>query len=391
MKRLLYEAPIDDFLSPEAKERILAAQNKKYQRAKEESGNNSLREMLQYLPNLEYEHQGKLISLAKALFYSRFPKIKERLDNGNLTLNVKFSSGSSARSTPQKVSPELVQKAKEVDPFFDERVKARNFVNATTQGSAWAEGFNLYKDVESQLNQLDPELAKRYKQFEGAATIYYNDNISNLEKMAEEVTNRIAFADVVPDKSNPNSWVINVEAPNFPLLLHELMKAGRYFNSLLYLPKDKNVNNALTKITDIHKHEIRNMITGREISSKLRFLWSELVDDYQPWMDSAIQTQFNKLANDNPKLFNEIMYDGVLSGKPAAMDKFETFSQKIVDVIKRNPPKIEKTNYDDLIKSEKRVTPIEPDEDDYEEEEYDEEDFNPDDWDIFDIDDEDED
>ena len=29
------------------------------------------------------------------------------------------------------------------------------------------------------------------------------------------------------------------------------------------------------------------------------------------------------MANDNPKLFNEIMYDGVLGNKPAAMDKFE--------------------------------------------------------------------
>lgn len=386
MKRLLYEAPIDDYLSQEAKERILAAQNKKYQKAKEEAAGNSLAQMLQYLPNLEYQHKGNLISLAKALFYSRFPKIKERIDNGSLSLNVDMGSVSSLRKTPQKVSPELVQKAKEVDPQFDERVKARNFVNATTQGSAWAEGFNLYKDVESQLNRLDPELVKKYKQFENSATVYYNDNISNLEQMAERSTGRIAYADVIPDKSNPGSWLINVEAPNFPLLLHELMKAGRYFNSLLYLPKDKDVNNALTKITDVHKHEIRNMITGREISSKLRFLWSELVDDYQPWMDSAIQTQFNKLANDNPKLFNEIMYDGVLSGKPIAMDKFERFSQKIVDTIKRNPPKMEKTNYDDLIKSEKKIEPIEP-----EEEEYDEEDFNPDDWDIFDIDDEDED
>jgi hypothetical protein len=147
-----------------------------------------------------------------------------------------------------------------------------------------------------------------------------------------------------------------------------LQKGGRYFNSLLYLPKDKIVNNTLTKITDTHKHEIRNMITGREISSKLRFLWGELVDGYETWMDSAIQTQFNKLANDNPKLFNEIMYDGVLSGNPKGMEKFEKFSQMIVDVINKNRPKIENPNYDEIVKSQnKRIEPEYDDEEEYDE------------------------
>jgi len=383
MKRILYEAPVDDFMSQEAKEKILGAQNRKYQKAKEEASGSNLGELMNYLPNIESQHYGKLLNLAKALFFSRFPKIKERIDNGSITLNTNFSLGVSPRTTKQTITPQYIEKAKEVDPMFDERVKARNFINATTQGSAWAEGFNLYKEVESQLNQLDPELVNKYKKFENAATIFYNDNLSSLEQMAQRATNRVAYADVVPDQGKPGNWIINVEAPNFPLMMHELYKAGRYFNSLLYLPKDKDVNNTLTKVTDIHKHEIKNMITGREISSKLRFLWSELIDDYETWMDSAIQTQFNKLANDNPKLFNEIMYDGVLSGKPSAMDKFEKFSQMIVNTIKKNPPKMEKTNYDDLIKSKKQIEP--------EEDKYDDDDFNPDDWDDFNIDDEDED
>ena len=357
MKKLLYEAPVDDFMSQEAKEKILGAQNRKYQKAKEETGGTSLLELMRYLPNIEYQHYGKLLNLAKALFFSRFPKIKERVDNGTVTLNVNFSTGVNPRTTQQTITPQFIEKAKQVDPLFDERVKARNFINATTQGSAWAEGFNLYKDIESQLEQLDSELVEKYKKFENAATVYYNDNYQNLERMAKQATNRVAYADIVPDQRNPGNWIINVEAPNFPLMMHELYKAGRYFNSLLYLPKDKDVNNTLTKVTDIHKHEIRNMITGREISSKLRFLWGELIDDYEPWMDSAIQTQFNKLANDNPILFNEIMYDGVLSGKPAAMAKFEKFSQMIVNTIKKNPPKMEKVDYDKLIQSEKRVEP----------------------------------
>jgi hypothetical protein len=39
------------------------------------------------------------------------------------------------------------------------------------------------------------------------------------------------------------------------------------------------------------------------------------------------------------------------------LDKFEKFSQIIVDTIKKDPPKIERPNYDELIKSEKRINP----------------------------------
>lgn len=385
MKILLYEAPVDDFLSQDAKEKILGAQNRKYQKAKEEGGsNNNMTQLMSYLPSLESQHRDKLLKLALAIFFSKFPKIKERVDNGTISMDVNFSSSATVRTTPQKITPQQIEKAKELDPEFDERVKARNFINATTQGTAWSEGFNAYKEIEGQLNQMDPDLINKYKQFESSATVFYNDNIPMLERMAEQAIGRVAFADVVPDKSKPGSWIILVRAPHFPLLVHELYKAGRYFNSLLYLPTDKIINNTLTKITDTHKHEIKNMITGREISSKLRFLWGELIDGYETWMDGAIQTQFNKLANDKPKLFNEIMYDGVLGGKPVGMKKFEEFSQRIVDTIKKNPPKIEKPDYEKIMKTEKKVEPIEPDED-----EYDDDDFNPDDWDVYDVDDED--
>jgi hypothetical protein len=363
-KILLYEAPVDDFLDQNAKESILKAQNRKYQNAKENGGSNqTMLSLMNYLPTLESQYKDKLLKLAIAIFYSRFPRIKERVDKGLVRLDAQFSTSPGGRKTTQTISSDVVEKAKELDSSFNERVKARNFINATTQGSGWADGFNSYKEVESQLNQLDPELVNKYKKFEDSATVFYNENTEALENMAKQSMGRVAYLDIIRDPNNPNVWVIEVRAPHFPLLMHELQKAGRYFNSILYLPKDKNLGQTLTQITDVHKHEIRNMITGREISSKLKFLWSELIDDYEPWMDSAIQTQFNKMATDNPKLFNEIMYDGVLGGKPVAMDKFEKFSQMIVDTIKKNPPKIERPNYDELIKSEKRITPPSYDDD----------------------------
>ena len=401
MKRILYEAPVDDFMDDESKINLYAAQKRKYEKAKGEGGSsNKMGELMYSLPNLEREYKTQLINLALAIFYSKFPKIKERVDNGLLKMDVNLTSSPGGRISPQKVDKQKIEKAKEIDSDFDERVKARNFINATTQGAAWSEGFNAYKEIENQLNQLNPELVNKYNQFENSATVFYNDNIETLERMAEQSSGRVAYTDLVPDNSNPGNWILIVRAPHFPLLIHELYKGGRYYNSILYTPKDKNVSNTLKDVTDTHKHEIRNMISGREISSKLRFLWGELVDGYETWMDGAIQTQFNKMANDNPRLHNEIMYDGVLGNpKPGdspekklkhqkAMDKFEKFSQMIVDAIRKNPPKVEKPNYDKIIQSQKKVEPIEPEYDDDEEENDDEPEDDDTSW-MDDIDDED--
>jgi len=156
-KIILYEAPVDDFMDSSSKESILKAQLRKYQNAKEGGGSNqNMMDLMYSLPNLESEHRADLLKLAKAIFLSKFPKIKERVDNGTLKLDINFSDGETVRTTSQKVPTELIKQAKEVDPLFDERVKARNFVNATTQGSAWTDGFNSYKEIESELNQLNP-------------------------------------------------------------------------------------------------------------------------------------------------------------------------------------------------------------------------------------------
>ena len=366
MKRLLYEAPIDDFMSDKAKETILNAQNKKYNRAKEEGGSgNKMVELMYSLPNLESNYKDELLELALAIFYYKFPKIKERVDKGILTMDVQLSTNVNPRTTSQTISPQYIEQAKKVDPLFDERVKARNFINAMTQGSAWAQGFNAYKEVEDQLNQLNPELVSKYKQFENSATVYYNDNLSALERMAQQSTGRVAFADVTPDKDKPGNWIITVRAPNFPLLVHELFKGGRYYNSALFLPKDKNVSNTLIKTTDTHKHEIKGMIWGREVSSKVFYLWNEMVDGYESWMDTAIETQFNRLANDNVEEYNNMMY-GLLDNNQKAIKEFIGISQKIVNSIIKSNMKVEKPDYNKMIKP-KQTKPIEPEYDDEEE------------------------
>ena len=79
MKRILYEAPVDDFMSQEAKEKILGAQNRKYQKAKEEASGSNLGELMNYLPNIESQHYGKLLNLLKHYFFLDFRKLKKEL------------------------------------------------------------------------------------------------------------------------------------------------------------------------------------------------------------------------------------------------------------------------------------------------------------------------
>jgi hypothetical protein len=141
MKILLYEAPVDDFLSQDAKEKILSAQNRKYQEAKRTVENLSLFQLMQYLPSLEREHHDKLLKLAKALFFYKFPKIKERIDKGTITLNVNFSNSPNPRTTKQTISPENIENVKKIDSSFDERVKAGTYRTYIVPNGATAINF----------------------------------------------------------------------------------------------------------------------------------------------------------------------------------------------------------------------------------------------------------
>ena len=81
--------------------------------------------------------------------------------------------------------------------------------------------------------------------------------------MSSSGADRVAYCDVYPDKTQPGVWVFEARAPHLPLLMMELIKGAEYYDSLMNLPKNKQLGDTLMSLTDTHKHEIQNMNYGR--------------------------------------------------------------------------------------------------------------------------------
>jgi hypothetical protein len=230
------------------------------------------------------------------------------------------------RMKPQSPSQEKLTKVKEEDPEFEERIKQRNFINAKTQGKAWMDGFGAIKKMENKIKSIDPSLYKPYMDFVKGASRFYWENTETLEKMAASGAGRQAYCDVHPDESQKGVYIFEVRAPHLPLLMHELVKAAEYYDSLFSLPKKKEMGDTLMDITDTHKHEIQNMNYGRDVLSKIRFFLEEYVDGYDISMESDLAFELNTL---DPKEFNRLM-DGIVSDDNEAINDFIKVCEEIV-------------------------------------------------------------
>ena len=379
-KNWLFEAPISDYLPDEIKSKIERTAKNLYDNPENKAPSSQEFSSLMFnLPNIESSHKGDLQDLALVTFFNMYPHIKKGVDSGKIQVNAILGQGSGGRRLSQETPTTKIQKAKEVDSSFEERVKQRHIQNALTQGAAWRDGFNAVNNIEDELNSIDPRLVDLYKKFGSGASRFYWENTAQLEKMAQSVTGRVAYCDVYLDKNGV--WIIDAAAPNFPLLMHELVKGARYYDSIFTLPKNKEVGDTIMGVADAHKHEIKNMNYGRALIEQLRFLWDMELDGYSRDIEADLLLMLAQEFEGKPDDYNEMML-GVFKNDKKQIDKFLDLSQEIIDDInyeKKKEKPIEK------MKFEKKKT-IEPEEED----EFDDDDdsFNPDDWDDFNFDDE---
>jgi hypothetical protein len=351
MRRLISEAPINKLLPTDTKQKYDEKHIKRVNDARSRTGQSSMGTMMDLikrtLPEKEFFYQDELLELAKSYFFYKFPEAKKNYDNGTLTLDFEFSQNPQIRDTRQYVKPEEIETARELDKnpetnksLFDTRVKTRHLINSMTQGSAWSEGFEAFKVIEKNLNQIDPELTKLYQEFQDASTVYYNDAEASLEQMAKQSGNRVAFTDLVSDTTKKGAWKLIVRAPMFPLLMHEVQKGGYLYMSKLTRPKDKVVANTLKHAADTHEYEIKNMRYGKEIWGKVRYMWAEIVgDDFRDWMDSLMMGYFNQLSVEDPENFlfiflgefddngNPTGVGGILNDNPKTQEQKEAYDE----------------------------------------------------------------
>jgi hypothetical protein len=379
-KNWLFEAPISDYLPDDVKNRIERTAKNLYDNPENKAPSSQEFTSLMFgLPNIESSHKSDLQDLALVTFFNMYPHIKNGVDNGKIKVNAILGQGSGGRRLSQEIPTTKIEKAKQVDSSFDERIKQRHIQNALTQGAAWRDGFNAVNNIEDELNSIDPRLVDLYKKFGSGASRFYWENTAQLERMAQSVTGRVAYCDVYLDKNGV--WIIDAAAPNFPLLMHELVKGARYYDSIFTLPKNKEVGDTIMGVADAHKHEIKNMNYGRALIEQLRFLWDMELDGYSREIEPDLLLMLAQEFEGKPDDYNKMML-GVFKNDKEQIDRFLDLSQEIIDDInyeKKKEKPLEKMKFE-------KKKPIEP-----EEKEDDDDDFNPDDWDTFDFDDEDED
>ena len=326
-KRLIYEAPVGDYLPDEFKSQARSAattqdRNEKMQKI------GAMMQMMQNLPNIERSNKDKLEELAIDAIFRLYPLLKKMVDSGKVTIDAKISQSGGGRRTEQNFSPSEMRKIKEKHPNYDSLEKKRHFQNAQTQARAWIDGFNYVTNfMDEELDEIDPQLYNSYRTFTKGISDFYWDNSEMLERMASTGAGRIAYCDVLPQ---PDGTVkIEARAPHFPLLMHELVKGAEYYKSMFSLPKDAELRKAIVKSADTHKHEIQNMNFGREIVNRLRNIFST-IDGYRPNMEIYISTQMDEL---NENEYNEYM-DAVVNNDQSGIDKLKSFAKKIVDRLK---------------------------------------------------------
>jgi hypothetical protein len=383
-KNWLFESPISDYLPDDIKSRIERTAKSLYDNPEDKAPSSQEFGSLMFsLPSIESQNKEDLQELALITFYNMYPHIKKSVNEGKIIVKASLGQGTGGRRMEQEVPQTKLQQAKEKDSNFDERIKQRHIQNALTQGAAWRDGFNTVNNIEEELNSIDPRLVDLYKKFGKGASRFYWENTAQLERMAQSVTGRVAYCDVYLNKQG--NWVIEAAAPNFPLLMHELVKGARYYDSIFTLPKNKEVGDTVMGVADSHKHEIKNMNYGRALIEQLRFLWDMECEGYSRDIEPDLLLLLSQEFEGKPNGVNEYndMMLGVFKNDRKQIDKFLDLSQELIDDInyeKKKEKPIEKMKFE-------KKKPIEPDDED----EYDDEDFDDDDFDIFNIDDEDED
>lgn len=323
LKNVLLEKPVGDYLPDEFK-RSARESGMIQDPAEKREKQQAMMSAMSQLPQIERANKSELEDLAVEAVFRIYPDLKTMVDAGKIVIDAKLES-SSGRFTSQSVPQSQIEKVKEKNPNFSELQKKRNYINAITQGKSWIEGFNYVTNfMDEELDQINPQLYDKYRDFTRGISDFYWSNADMLERMAANSTGRMAYVDVT--RTGDGKVKIEARAPFLPLLVHELVKGAEYMKSAYSLPKDPELRQALLKTTDTHKHEIQNMNYGRSIVNKMRSILGTRVNGYEPYMEVHIVSELEMLPETE---FNRIM-DGIISDDKDAMREFVVFAERVV-------------------------------------------------------------
>jgi hypothetical protein len=197
---------------------------------------------------------------------------EEEISKENMQMN---SQNPSEEQIEQQfgVSPE--EAADDVQEFmdsfehFDAEVAKRRFLNALIQGAS-KKGHYMYQYVEQKLNEMDPTIAKKYGVMMSVNDLMYWVIPDETLNMAMQ-QGPLAGKEQVKKDTNPPT--IFVRAVNFPVLIHEIIKAVMEAMATKGLPDDETSAKMVMGAADTLPAETWDLRFGP-------YLWEKLLQSY---------------------------------------------------------------------------------------------------------------
>ena len=225
-----------------------------------------------------------------------------------------------------KKHPESLEDFTDAMEKFDLEKAKRKFINSLIQGSAFKSG-HMYHLVQDEIERLDPELMELYGVTQSILEHLYW-LYPNMEGMAGSGEGQLASA-WCNTKTTPPT--IQVTAPIFPLLLHELDKA---FLDCLATHGFESPEQAklVMGAEDTLPGEIWDSRLGPVFYEKFRAVLPERVfDENKAEIQNYLFHKFVKItAPDFIKLAKAI-----LNGEPTAVKAMEKMVSEIEDMLKK--------------------------------------------------------
>ena len=143
--------------------------------------------------------------------------------------------------------------------LFEMEKHKRRFINMLIQGSS-KKGHYMFELVRGKLNELNPELANEYgKMMSVNDMLYWILPDQTIKQMASEPSNMAGKEEIQDDE---DSTTLKVRGINFPVLLHELIKAIMEVFGTQGLPDDPQSSQMIIDSVDSLENETMDLRFG---------------------------------------------------------------------------------------------------------------------------------
>lgn len=150
---------------------------------------------------------------------------------------------------------------------FENEKNKRRLVNSLVQGAAFNLG-HLYRNLENEIDKIDPELNDLYKVSQSVMEHLYWI-FPNMEQMASTGQGQLGQVSIEEPETENGPYIIKAYGATLPLLVHELMKGVFQFMVWDSLPEDEKQAKMILGSEDTLPAEVWDSLLGKVFYKKL--------------------------------------------------------------------------------------------------------------------------